>query len=83
MPGIAPPLETYNDVGLLAQHIRNLPFSFVSPIGAYNCCNHSHSSLFSKGKSEPLMARKGIFLLKYRGFRLQSCLKTDTQIYYI
>ena len=40
MSGIAASLKTYNDIGLFAQHIGNLTFSFVSPIGSYNCCYH-------------------------------------------
>lgn len=33
-------LKTYNDIGLLCKHVRNLAFAFVAPVSANNCFYH-------------------------------------------
>ena len=39
--GIAASLIPDDDILFLCQHIRNLTFSFVAPVGAYDCSYHS------------------------------------------
>ena len=46
MPRIGPALKTDNNVRLLRQHIRDLSFSFIAPIGAYHCFYHLFSCSF-------------------------------------
>jgi hypothetical protein len=36
MPGIIPPLEPYDGIGMVSQQIDDLPLAFVSPLGSYN-----------------------------------------------
>ena len=38
--GIASSLESDDDVGFLRKHIRDLPFSFIAPVGAYDSFDH-------------------------------------------
>ena len=33
-------LEADDDIGLLCQHIGDLAFSLVAPVGSYDCSNH-------------------------------------------
>ena len=37
---IAPSLEADDDIRLLCQHIGDLAFSLVAPVGSYDCSNH-------------------------------------------
>ena len=37
---VAATLETDDDVGFLRKHIRDLTFSFVAPVGAYDSFDH-------------------------------------------
>ena len=46
MAGVASSLETDNDIGFLRQHIRDLAFSFVTPVGAHDCSYHSYILLW-------------------------------------
>ena len=38
--GIASSLEPDDDVGFLRKHIRDLTFSFIAPVGAYDSFDH-------------------------------------------
>ena len=38
--GIASSLEPNDDIGFLRKHIRDLTFSFIAPVGAYDSFNH-------------------------------------------
>ena len=40
MPRICTTLETDDDICLFGQHIRDLAFSFVTPVSSYNCFYH-------------------------------------------
>ena len=40
MTGIASSLEPDDDVGFLRKHIRDLSFSFIAPVGAYDSFDH-------------------------------------------
>ena len=40
MPCICTTLKPDDDIGFLCHHVRNLPFSFVAPVGSYHCFNH-------------------------------------------
>ena len=47
VPGVVAPLVTHHDLGLLGQKINNLPFTFVTPLGAYHHdVRHLRSSFF-------------------------------------
>ena len=45
---VAAALETNDNVGFLCQHICDLAFSLVAPVGAYDCSNHVLISSFGR-----------------------------------
>ena len=45
---VAAALETDNNVGFLCKHIRDLTFSLIAPVGAYDCSNHVLISSFGR-----------------------------------
>ena len=51
MSRIGSSLEADNDVRFVRQKVSDLTLSFVSPVSADNCLNHSKSSLIKKIRS--------------------------------
>ena len=65
-------LKAYDNIRLFTEHIRNLSFSFVSPVCSYNGCYHSHSSLMSRFRGTDYLHQKAHALILYMKIRCTS-----------
>ena len=72
MTCITASLKAYDNIGLFTEHIRNLSFSFVSPVCSYNGCYHSHSSLMSRLRGTNYLHQKAHALILYMKTRRTS-----------